>query len=168
MLFGFAYLGYMKKIINPERQNPSYNCYGCAPGNSLGLKMEFWDDGDYIVSEWLPATDFQSYNNVLHGGVQMALLDELACWVMMVKLGTAGFTQRMEVDFKKNVFLCHGAITLKARIRETVGDLAYIECYIIDKEGIIRTEALAIYFIYPEKIARKRLHYPGRENFIVE
>lgn len=96
----------------------------------------------------------------------MALLDELACWVMMVKVGTAGFTQRMEIDFKKNVFICHGAITLKARVREIVGDLAYIEAYLIDKDGVVRTEALAIYFIYPEKIARKRLNYPGQENFI--
>lgn len=127
--------------------------------------MEFFEDEDYVVSVWTPTSDFQSYTNVLHGGIQMALLDELACWVMMVKVGTAGFTQRMEIDFKKNVFICHGAVTLKARVREIVGDLAYIEAFLIDKDGVVRTEALAVYFIYPEKIARKRLNYPGLENF---
>ena len=156
----------MKKILNPERQNASYNCYGCCPSNPIGLKMEFYEDGEYVVSTWLPNIDFQSYTNVLHGGIQMALLDELACWVMMIKVCTAGFTQHMEIDFKKNVFICHGAVTLKARVREIVGDLAYIEAYLIDKDGVVRTEALAIYFIYPEKIARKRLNYPGPENFI--
>ena len=44
----------MKKIINPWRHHPEYNCFGCCPENPIGLHMEFYEDGDYIVSTWHP------------------------------------------------------------------------------------------------------------------
>ena len=39
----------MKKIINPWRNHEGYNCFGCSPDNPIGLHMEFYEDGDYIV-----------------------------------------------------------------------------------------------------------------------
>ena len=45
----------MKKIINPWRNHPEYNNrFGCCPENPIGLHMEFYEDGDYIVSTWHP------------------------------------------------------------------------------------------------------------------
>ena len=51
-----------RKIINPWRRSaegrlqgknhPEYNCFGCCPENPIGLHMEFYEDGDYIVSKW--------------------------------------------------------------------------------------------------------------------
>ena len=38
----------MKKIINPYVSLPGYNCFGCAPHNPFGVKMEFFEDGDDI------------------------------------------------------------------------------------------------------------------------
>ena len=46
----------MKKIINPWRNHPEYNCFGCCPDNPIGLHLEFYEDGDYIVSKWNPQT----------------------------------------------------------------------------------------------------------------
>ena len=36
----------MKKIINPWRNHPEYNCFGCCPDNPIGLHLEFYEDGD--------------------------------------------------------------------------------------------------------------------------
>ena len=33
----------MKKIINPWKGMKGYNCFGCAPNNDAGVKMEFYD-----------------------------------------------------------------------------------------------------------------------------
>ena len=44
----------MKKIINPWRNHEGYNCFGCSPDNPIGLHMEFYEDGDYVVSTWHP------------------------------------------------------------------------------------------------------------------
>ena len=35
----------MKKIINPWKGLEGYNCFGCAPNNEAGVKMEFYEDG---------------------------------------------------------------------------------------------------------------------------
>ena len=32
----------MKKIINPWKGMEGYNCFGCAPNNEAGVKMEFY------------------------------------------------------------------------------------------------------------------------------
>ena len=42
----------MKKIINPWKGLEGYNCFGCAPNNEAGIKMEFYEDGDEVVSIW--------------------------------------------------------------------------------------------------------------------
>ena len=44
----------MKKIINPWKGLEGYNCFGCAPNNEAGIKMEFYEDGDEVVSIWKP------------------------------------------------------------------------------------------------------------------
>ena len=40
----------MKKIINPWKGLKGYYCFGCSPENPMGVKMEFYEDGDEIVS----------------------------------------------------------------------------------------------------------------------
>jgi hypothetical protein len=43
----------MNKIKNPwiGLTDKGYNCFACAPSNPYGLKMEFYEDGDDIVSK---------------------------------------------------------------------------------------------------------------------
>ena len=59
----------MKKIINPWRNHPEYNCFGCCPDNPIGLHLEFYEDGDYIVSKWNPQHNYQGWVNTMHGGI---------------------------------------------------------------------------------------------------
>ena len=50
----------MKKIINPWKGMEGYNCFGCAPNNEAGVKMEFYEDGDEVISIWKPQPQFRS------------------------------------------------------------------------------------------------------------
>ncbi|MBR6589557.1 MAG: PaaI family thioesterase, partial [Bacteroidaceae bacterium] len=38
-----------KKIKNPWMGREGYNCFGCAPCNEYGVKMEFYEAGDKVV-----------------------------------------------------------------------------------------------------------------------
>ncbi len=58
----------MKKIINPWRNHEGYNCFGCSPDNPIGLHLEFYEDGDYIVSTWHPGHNYQGWVDTMHGG----------------------------------------------------------------------------------------------------
>ena len=48
----------MKKIVNPWLGIDGYFCFGCAPDNEAGVKMEFYEDGDEIVSVWKPEAKY--------------------------------------------------------------------------------------------------------------
>lgn len=89
----------MKKIINPWKDLEGYNCFGCAPNNESGVKMEFYEDGDEVVSIWKPRPEYQGWLNTLHGGIQSVLLDEICGWVVVRKLQTSGVTSKMETVF---------------------------------------------------------------------
>ena len=67
----------MKKIKNPWIGLEGYNCIGCCPDNEIGLKMEFYEDGDDIVSFWDPTDNYQSWIDTLHGGIQSLIIDEI-------------------------------------------------------------------------------------------
>ena len=72
----------MKKILNPYLGKPEYNCVCCAPGNPVGLHLEFWEDGDDVLTVWTPGVNYQGWGNTLHGGIIGMLMDEVAGWVI--------------------------------------------------------------------------------------
>lgn len=41
---------FMEKIIHPRKGMEGYNCFGCAPHTEAGVKMEFYEDGDEVIS----------------------------------------------------------------------------------------------------------------------
>ena len=84
----------MKKIINPWKGLEGYNCFGCASNNEAGLKMEFYEDGDEVVSIWKPRPEYQGWIDTLHGGIQAVLMDEICAWVILRKLQTTGVTSK--------------------------------------------------------------------------
>ena len=90
-----------RKIINPFAGRSGYNCFGCSPDNKLGLQLSFLNEGEYIVARWLPQPQFQGYHNLLHGGIQATLLDEIASWYVYARLHTAGVTSRLAVRYRK-------------------------------------------------------------------
>lgn len=155
----------MKKIINPFVERENYNCFGCSPNNKDGLQMSFYEDGDFIISIWEPKKQFEGFTNVLHGGIQATLMDEIASWVVFVKLGTSGVTSKLEVKYKKPVYCDKGKITLKARNCRTIRNLAEISVELFDGEGELCSSATVVYYMLKKDEAQNQLSYPGVEAF---
>ncbi len=155
----------MKKIVNPFTEIEGYNCFGCSPHNPYGIKMNFFEEGDEIVSIWKPSDKFTGFNNILHGGIQATLIDEIASWVMFVKLETGGFTTSLNVNYKSSVYIDKGDISLRASLKEMRKNIAIIDVALFDNAGKMCTQSTVEYFTLPETIARKRLKYPGIDSF---
>lgn len=155
----------MRKIINPYTTLEGYNCFGCSSKNSLGLQMEFYEDGDYVISNWEPKKHLAGYGNVLHGGIQSTIIDEIASWVVYTKVKTAGVTSNLNVKYKNAVYTDKGNIEVKAKLIDLNRRFATIEAELLDHEGNVCSQAEVKYFIFPEKIAREKYHYPGIEAF---
>ena len=120
----------MKKIINPWKGMKGYNCFGCAPNNDAGVKMEFYEDGNEVISIWKPQPQFQGWIDTLHGGIQAVLLDEICAWVVLRKLQTTGVTSKMETRYMKPVNTNDSYIVLKASIKERKRNIVFVEAAI--------------------------------------
>jgi len=155
----------IKKIRNPYVNLDGYNCFGCSPNNYLGLKMQFIEDGDSVISKWDPEAHFAGYKSVLHGGIQATLLDEIASWCIQVKLKTAGVTANLDLRYKKPVYVDQGIILLKAHIIKVEKRIAYVRTELFNAARELCCAGEVKYFIYPEKIAREKLYYPEFERF---
>jgi uncharacterized protein (TIGR00369 family) len=156
----------MRRLRNPFADMEGYNCFGCSPGNHDGLQMNFVETGDEIVSTWEPNARFQGYRNVLHGGIQATLLDEIASWVVYVKLKRSGVTSKMVVRYLKPVIVNGGTLTIRARVKEMRRNLADIEARVINAEGQVCSEAMITYFTFSPEKSRESFFYPEPEDFI--
>lgn len=136
----------MKKVENPYASLEGYWCFGCCHDNPVGLKMQFFEDGDEMVSTWLPKNEFQGYPDILHGGIQATLMDEIASWVVYVKLKKAGFTSKADIRYRKPVHVTHGKVTLRAKCLRVRRNLADIEVKLFDEGNNLCTEGLFIYY----------------------
>lgn len=155
----------MKKIKNPYTGIKGYNCFACAPGNELGLHMEFVDEGEYLCSYWTPRDQFQGYKNLLHGGIQATLMDELAAWYISTKMGTGGVTARMETRYKKPVYTDKGPLKLRASLKESNNRIATILVELYNNNGELGSTGTIEYFILNPEKAKETLMYPGKEAF---
>jgi len=136
----------MKKIHNGWAELPGYNCFGCGPHNDKGLHMEFYEDGEDIISIWEPQSHYQGWINTLHGGIQATLADEIASWVIFRKLQTTGMTAKLEVRYRKSISTLDDHITLRAHIISQRRNLIDIEIEIRNAADEICTTAVATYF----------------------
>lgn len=155
----------MKKILNPFAGHKGYFCFGCCPDNHNGLKMTFTEEGDEIISRWNPADHLQGYSNVLHGGIQATLLDEIASWLVYVKLKTAGVTSSMTIKYRAPVYISHGELLIKARLINQSPRIAEIQTGLYNSAGKLCSEANINYFIFPQNIAKEKYLYPGADSF---
>ncbi len=151
----------MKKIINPFINLEGYNCFGCAPNNPFGVKMEFYEDGEDIVCHWTPRSEYQGWLDTLHGGIQSVLLDEICAWVLMRKLQTAGVTSKMETRFLKPVSTNDTMIILRAHITEQKRNIIIIDATLENSAGEICSQSRCTYFAFPQEKAKQEMFFSG-------
>ncbi|MGB5989719.1 MAG: PaaI family thioesterase [Marinifilaceae bacterium] len=155
----------MKQLKNPYAIDKNYNCFGCSPHNDKGLKLEFYEEEEWIVSSWTPESDFQGYYNVLHGGIQATLLDEIACWAVNVQAKSAGVTTALNIKYRSTVFVNAGPIKIRAKVIERKRRLAKVHAELLTSDGQIGSDAEITYMCFPDSIAKDKLNWPGSDAF---
>ena len=154
----------MKKIINPWLHKEGYYCFGCAPGNEAGVKMEFYEDGEDVVSVWRPEAKYQGWINTLHGGIQAVLLDEICAWVILRKLQTTGVTSKMETRYLKSVDTTDPYVVLRAHIVEQRRNIVILEATIHNHKDELFSKAVCTYFTFPPEKVRDEMRFLGCET----
>ncbi len=155
IIFVRKYFFMLKKISNPWVGIQGYNCFGCCPDNEFGLHLQFYEDGDFVVSHFKTDIHYQSWINTLHGGIQATLLDEISGWAVSRKLQTTGYTVKMEVRYRKQLSTSGEQLTLRAHIAGVRHSMATVEAEIINGDDEVCTSATVVYMVAtPEKAAQ--------------
>lgn len=142
-----------------------YNCFGCSPFNEIGLQLDFWENGEELLAKWQPRKSLEGWMGVVHGGIQASLIDELAGWIVLIKMKTAGVTSELNVRYLKPVNISKGEITVVGKLVASEKKLATILVELLDGEGQKCATANVVYFCFPENIAKAKYNYPGHNAF---
>ena len=129
----------MKKILNPYLNKEGYNCVCCAPNNPVGLHLEFWEEGEDVLTIWNPGENYQGWINTLHGGIISMLMDEVAGWVINRKLQTTGVTMQLNVKYKKPVMTTDSQITVRGHIASQRRNIVTIRVSVQNVSGTFGT-----------------------------
>ena len=157
----------MKKIQNPwiPLLDEGYNCFACAPTNPKGLKMEFWEDGEELVSLWRPTPDYEGWLGTLHGGVQSTLIDEIGGWWIGRKKQLSAMTTNLRVKFLKPVSSQpEDEIELRCRMKEQKRAFIIMEVT-LKQGGEVRTEGELTYYCFSREVSDTQFRF---QPFLLE
>nr|MQY82011.1 hypothetical protein [Dehalococcoidia bacterium] len=75
-------------------------CFGCGKKNPFGLRLKFRRDGGGVRAEFTPGEYYQSWTNIIHGGIITAILDEAMGHATLMS-GNFGFlTASIQINLK--------------------------------------------------------------------
>lgn len=75
------------------------NCFGCAPTNPIGLKLEFETAHPQCTSRFSLGPDYESYPGVIHGGIVATILDETLAQTVYHHGNGSAFTVGLRVRY---------------------------------------------------------------------
>lgn len=156
----------MRKIKNAfALRNSDYCCFGCAPDNVAGLHMEFFRDGEEFWSEWQPKEQFDGWKGVVHGGIQVTLMDEISGWFLFSKYGRSAVTMEICSKFIKPLSSVDGKIIIRAKEISFNRNIAEVEAQIYNNSNQLCTESTGKFYVFSEKESKEKFDFPDLSEF---
>ena len=122
-------------------RNPAYTmCFACGEGNPIGLHLHFFKAPDGCLSVFTPKQEHQSYNDRMHGGLIMTLMDEIMGNYLFLKEGIPAYTGKMESRFRKPIQIGE-TVLISCQGVKRKGHLAVLEARITLADGTVAAEA---------------------------
>jgi acyl-coenzyme A thioesterase PaaI-like protein len=139
------------EIPNPFSDN---NCFFCGSDNQFGLQLKFfWDEEkEEIYIEYLPSRHFIGQGNILHGAVQMGLLDEIMGWNSYIFTKEMAVTSNLNVKFLHPTYINGEKINITCRVISREGSKLSMKATLSNIEGVACTIPTGTYHILaPDK-----------------
>lgn len=136
----------MKTIPNPYGRG---DCFFCGPENPVGLKLTFQEtdsEPKELVCRWVPPAVFKGFGQILHGGIQSGIFDEIMGWTALHLTRKVGVTSNLSVNFLKPV-LIDQEIEARCRIAVLEDHKVDMVAEIRDTKGSICSTATGTYIL---------------------
>ena len=135
------------------------NCFFCGSKNPEGLQLKFYLDEqtEEVSAEYLPAPPYIGQGNILHGGIQMGLLDEIMGWTSYVCAGEMAVTSDFQVTFSKPVYLGR-QVKVTCRVTSRKDREIHMRSQLVDSDGNVCSVATGIYRILSKSRYESLIH----------
>lgn len=140
--------------LTNEQWGFTSNCFVCEPKNDQGLQVPFFhDDERDVVTATFTLTDaFSGAPSYLHGGVSLAVLDEVQAWATIAVAGKFAVTTKTAAEFRKPVRVGK-EYTLEGSVSSVDGDTISTVGRILDHRGDERVRSESTFFVLSPAIA---------------
>ncbi|HEU0169400.1 MAG TPA: PaaI family thioesterase [Chloroflexota bacterium] len=119
-------------------------CFGCGPGNPIGLHLHFERAADGgVVAAFEPRREHQGWDGVMHGGLVGVLLDEAMAWAAAEKTEMY-YTGRLQIRYRQPV-RTGAALQVRGWILKDRGRTLQTRAEIQDHLGATLAEAEALF-----------------------
>ena len=148
-----------EKLQNPY---PDSNCFFCGSENKIGLKLMFYFDSakKEVSTEYLPEQQFVGQGNILHGGIQMGILDEIMGWTSYVFTQQMAVTSDLNVKFLRPVYITGESLRISCRVISTQGQKVNMLAKLLDSDGATCTEATGFFLLLSTERYNDLIHGP--------
>lgn len=132
-------------MLHAHKLPNSRYCFACGMQNEIGLKLQFYADGDGgVVGEYTVPRHFEGYPGLVHGGIVATMLDEaLIRTFLLDDPNRLMYTARLTTRFRKHLPI-EQPLKLRAKIvkdRQTKGEA---EAQIFGPDGDLLVEGQAL------------------------
>lgn len=114
-----------------EAVRSDHGCFGCGADNPIGLHLQFVADEEGVRARFVPTREHQGFENVVHGGIISAVLDEAMAWATAAA-GYWAVTGEIRVRFKSPLEVAEPTIVV-ARVTSTRGRLIATEASLLSE-----------------------------------
>ena len=143
----------IREVENSFVDFPGNSCFACHPNNVNGLKLKFFanDEKGEVFTKIKPEKHFNGFPGILHGGIQCALIDEVAYWAMFDKIEKIGLTAKINLQYLNPVPM-DTELEITAKVREIQKRRVAVNTVITGKNSEVFTKAEVLYFLPNKKV----------------
>ncbi|GJM15460.1 MAG: thioesterase [Thermodesulfobacteriota bacterium] len=153
----------IREIENIFLDFPDYGCFACDPRNKLGLRLKFFadDEKEDVFTTFHPETHLEGFPGILHGGIQCALIDEVAFWTMFDKYKKIALTSKLDMEFLRPVD-ASSELTIRGKVTQAEGRKVSVEVSLLNNKNKVCTRSKVDYTITTREVTYKLI---GKERF---
>jgi acyl-coenzyme A thioesterase PaaI-like protein len=111
-----------------ERSRHNRDCFVCGIKNPIGLNIKFKFINQKAIGIFYPNSNFQSYSDVLHGGIVSSLLDGAMNNILLfhdkpARTGKLSVRFKKEMDTNDPLYVIGKIVKIKKRFALTNGEI---------------------------------------------
>ena len=127
-----------------------HDCFACGTNNPIGLKLDFYRQGNSICSDVVLSKNHVGWQDMAHGGIISTLLDEVMSWTVIYFKKAFSVTRQIQVRYLRPVPV-EVPVTVKGAITsDKTSRSCRAEAILLDYEGNILAKGEGEFVILSE------------------